>query len=109
MHQEGNAGSAEKGFGKKCTHKIVRPDMCFVFDKTGGNTCIKNDGQNGGTRYTHRPGSRAKIRASESDNHFTSLMVSALFSEAALCDIIFKGEIECIKKFNSKIYVYIPN
>ena len=101
MDRKGNAGSADKGFGRKCTHQLVRPDMCFVFDETGGNTCMKNDGQNGGTRYIHRPGSCAKIRASESDNHFTSLTVSALSGEAALCVIIFKGEMICIKKFNS--------
>ena len=94
MDREGNAVSVEKAFGRKCTHKLVRPDMCFVFDETGGNTCMKNDGHVGGRKYIRRPGQSAKLRASESDNHFTSLTVSALTGEAALCVVIFKGEIE---------------
>jgi len=42
MDREGSVVSTEKGFGRKCTHKLVHPDMCFVFDETGGNACMKN-------------------------------------------------------------------
>ena len=76
MDREGSVVSVEKGFGRKYTHKLVRPDMCFVFDETGGNTCMKNDGHIAGTRYFHRRGTSAKMWATESDNHFTSLAVS---------------------------------
>ena len=88
MDRAGNAGSVDKRFGRKCTHKLVRPDKCFVFDETGGNTCKKNDGHVSGRKYICQPGQSTKMRASESDNHFTSLTVSALTSEAALCVVI---------------------
>ena len=93
MDREGNPVSVDNAYGRKCTHKLVRPDMCFVFDETGGNTCMKNDGHAGGKKYIRRTGQAAKMRASESDNHFTSLTVSALTGESALCAVIFKGKL----------------
>ena len=103
MDKKGNVVSVENAFGRKCTHKLVRPDMCFVFDETGGNTCMKNDGHAGGKRYLHRPGQSAKLRASECDNHFTSLTVSSLTGEAALCVVIFKGE-----QADCTMFVHMP-
>ena len=88
MDRAGNDVSVDKGFGRKCTHKLGRPDMCFVFNETGGNTCMKHYCHVGGRKYIHWPGRSAEIRASESDNYFTSLTVSALTRESALCVVI---------------------
>ena len=92
MDAYGNVVDVEEAYGRKCTHRLIRPEMCFVFDETGGNTCMKGDGHVGGRKYLGRAGTRPKIRASESDNHFTTLTVTSLTGEAALRVVIFKGE-----------------
>jgi len=85
MDRDGSVVSTEKGFGRKCTHKLVHSDI--VFDETGGNTCMKHDGHVAGMRYVHRQGATAKM----SDNYFTLLTVPSLTDEAAMCVVIFVG------------------
>lgn len=105
MDVDGYVVDVEDAYGRKCTHKLVRPEMCFVFDETGGNTCMKGDGHVGGRRHLCRRGTTPKIQASESDNHFTTLTVTSLTGEPALCVVIFKGELVLY----SKILLYGHN
>ena len=95
MDAEGNSVDVEAAYGRKCTHRLVHPSMCFVFDETGGNTCMVGDGHVGGRRYVTRRGMQPKLRASANDNHFTTLTVTALTGEPVLCVVIFKGKIAC--------------
>ena len=75
--------------------------MCFLFDETGGSTCMKGDGHVVGHSYCSRSGTKPKMRASESDTHFTSMTVTSLTDEPVLCVIIFKGEPRTIKSTNA--------
>ena len=81
-----------KAYGRKCTHKILLPENCYVFDETGGNINMKMDGHYGGTTYLTQPGCTPMLRASENESHFSTLTVTSLSGEPALCVIIFKGE-----------------
>ena len=108
MDADGNVVDVEKAVGRKCTHKLIHPEMAFVFDETGGNTCMKADGHVGGRRYVTRKGQRAKLQASESDNHFTSLTVTSLTGEAALCVVIFKGEFAIVENLSSDTALISP-
>jgi hypothetical protein len=103
MDSKGNEVDVESAYGRKCTHKLVKPEMGFLFDETGGNTCMKNDGHVGGRKYVSRSGTKPKLRASESDNHFTTLTVTSLTGEPVLCVVIFKGEqiLNSTSQFNS--------
>ena len=92
MDADGYEVDVDKAYGQKCTHKLVHTELCFLFDETGGNTCMKGDGHVGGQTYLSRTGSKRKVRASESDNYFTTMTVTLLTGEPVLCVIIFKGE-----------------
>ena len=48
MDDNGNAINVEEAYDRKCTHKLVHPEMVFLFDETVGNTCMKGDGHVGG-------------------------------------------------------------
>jgi hypothetical protein len=80
-----------KAFGRKANIQIIKPNNCFQFDETGGNTCMTKDGHYNGTKFLTRRGDSVKILGSECDNHFTTLTVSSFSGEAVLCLMIFKG------------------
>ena len=42
-------------------HQLVHPEMCCVFDETGGNTRTKGDGHVGGRKLLGRCGTAVKI------------------------------------------------
>ena len=39
MDADENEVDAEKAYGQTFTHKLVHPELCFLFDETGDNTC----------------------------------------------------------------------
>ena len=41
----GNKCTKKEAFGKKITHQFVHPEMCIVFDETGGDTSQEKDGK----------------------------------------------------------------
>ena len=84
-----------KAYGRRSTHKVTHPQKLFMFDETGGNTNMKNDGHYGGTKYLSKRGQCVKMMASEVENHFTTLTVTALTGEADLCVVILKGTEAC--------------
>ena len=58
MDADGNEVDAKKAYGQKCTHKLVHPELCFLFDKTGDNTYMKGDGHIGDRPFLSKTGSK---------------------------------------------------
>ena len=48
VDKDGVECTEEKSFGRKVTHKLVHPELCFVGDKVGGNTNMVGNGHKGG-------------------------------------------------------------
>lgn len=52
--------------------------MAVVVDETGCNTSMKNDGNGCNRKYVGRAGETPQLRASECDNHYTTMCFTAL-------------------------------
>lgn len=50
LDKKGNEVTKDLAFGRQCTHRLIRPDMCIVADETGGNISQKGDGHIGGRK-----------------------------------------------------------
>lgn len=93
MDVDGNIVEDEsEAFGWEVTMVYTRPHNVFFFDETGGNTCEKDDGNNGGEMMIVPVGEVPRQSASTKDNHFTVVPVSTAAADLVLVCIIFKGE-----------------
>ena len=89
---EGNTVDEKDSVGRKSTHRLNHPQMAVVVDETGCNTSMKNDGNGCNRKYVGRAGETPQLRASECDNHYTTMCFTALNGEPVLSLTIFKGE-----------------
>ena len=89
---EGNTVDEKDSVGRKSTHRLTHPQMAVVVDETGCNTSMKNDGNGCNRKYVGRAGETPQLRASECDNHYTTMCFTALNGEPVLSLTIFKGE-----------------
>ena len=94
MNAKGEVVDKDKAVGRKCTHRLIYPNYCLVADETGSNMATKGDGHIGGVKYLARAGTTPQNRASEADNHFTTMCFMGLNGKPAMCLVIFKGEID---------------
>ena len=92
LDSEGNEVEEKDAVGRKSTHRLTHPQMGLVVDETGGNTSMKNDGNGRNKKYITHSNETPSLRASEADNHFTTMCFTALSGEPVLCVTIFKGE-----------------
>lgn len=92
LDSDGKEVLEEKATGRKSTHRLLHPENCLCVDETGSNTSMKGDGNGFNRKFVARAGDAPQLRASDCDNHTTTLCFTTLSGEAVLCTQIFKGE-----------------
>ena len=97
MDKDGNEVTESDAFGRKCTHKIIHPEMCLVVDEVGGNTNMVDDGHRGGEKFVVPKGTVPKLSAATKDSHFTVMGLTSLDGTPVMCVIVLSGK----KKYNT--------
>jgi hypothetical protein len=92
MDKDGNIVSEEESVGMKVQTKLTHPDCCLAMDETGGDTSMISDGAAGGEKYVGRKGQEVKRPAGKKAKKYTTIGLTGLDGNPAMCILIFAGK-----------------
>ena len=91
MDKDGNIVSECESYGMKVSTKLTHPHCCLAMDETGGDTSMMKDGAAGGEKYIGRKGQAVKRPAGKKAKKYTTIGLTGLDGNAAMCIVIFSG------------------
>ena len=93
MDNQGNIVIKDKAFGYKCTHELVRSEMCLGGDKVSTNDNMTEDRNKVG-KFTIPKRMVPKLASGTKNSHFTLIGVTSLTSKPVMFILILFGKKE---------------